>query len=433
MTDPTISMDPDAESQSRREPSADEAQARPLDEAEPLVLEIERLAATGEGVARDASGRVVFVPFTAPGDRVRARVREVRARFARAEVEAIERPSRDRADPACEAFGQCGGCTWQHVRYPAQVAAKAAILEDALRRIGHLALPGPIEVVPCPIEYGYRIRTRVRVERGRVGYRQRRSHHLAPTTRCPILAPALERALVELPARARGGTGDWWLALGSDGCAHAAPAGRPPAGARRRAPARVRLSVAGHELECGAGGFHQANGPLFETVAAAVVDAAGRGEAAIELFAGAGYLTLGLARNFGRVFAVEGSPGAARDLACNAERAGARAIEVLSRSVERALASAPLAGAGIHADVVVVDPPRAGLSRATVAGVLALAAPRIVYLSCDPATLARDAAALVAGGYTLEGVRGFDLFPQTPHVEALASFTRLPQTQRSSS
>jgi len=396
------------------------------EEPERLTLEIERLAATGEGVARDASGRVVFVPFTAPGDRVRARIVEARARFARAELEAVERPSAERADPACAVFGECGGCTWQHVRYEAQVAAKAAILEDALRRIGHLELPGPVEIVPSPVEYAYRIRTRVRVERGQVGYRQRRSHRIAPTTRCPILAPALERALVELPARARGGSGDWWLALGSDGCAHAAPVGRAPAGARRRPPARVSLSVAGHDLECGVGGFHQANGPLFETVAAAVVAAAGRGDSAIELFAGAGYLTLGLARNFGRVFAVEGSPRAAHDLERNAERAGARAIEVLARSVERALASPPLAGAGAHADVVVIDPPRTGLSAPTLAGVLALAAPRIVYLSCDPATLARDAAALVAGGYALEAVRGFDLFPQTPHVEALATFTRSP-------
>jgi len=397
---------------------------RAAETPETLTLEIERLAATGEGVARDESGRVVFVPLAAPGDRVRVRVTQKRARFARAEIETIEKPGPERTDPACAVFGECGGCAWQHVRYEAQVAAKVAILEDALRRIAHLEPPGPVEVVPCPVEYGYRIRTRVRVEHGRVGYRQRRSHRIAPTTRCPILVPALERTLAELPARARGRAGDWWIAQSSDGTAHAAPAGRAPAGARRRPPARVRLSVAGCELECGVGGFHQANGPLFETVAAAVVAAAGHGDAAVELFAGAGYLTLGLAKQFGRVFAVEGSPRAARDLERNAERAGARAIEVISGSVERALANPPLRGAGSHADVVVMDPPREGLSAEALAGMRTLAAPRIVYLSCDPATLARDAAALVADGYRLASLRGFDLFPQTPHVEALATFTR---------
>lgn len=397
-------------------------------DAGPIVqLTIDRLAPTGEGVGRDDSGRVVFVPFTAPGDRARVRITESRPRFARGAVESIEQPSPDRADPACEVFGTCGGCAWQHVRYEAQVAAKAGIIADALRRIGHLEVP-PVEVVPCPVAYGYRIRTRVRVERGRVGYRQRRSHAHCPTRRCPILVPALERTLPELPARARGRSGDWWLAASSDGTVHAVPAGPIPA-ARRRGrprptPARVTLSVGGDVVECGVGGFHQANGPLFETVAAAVVDAAGRGDAAIELFAGAGYLTLGLARRFHRVWAVEGSPAAAADLRRNAERAGARGIEVLAGSVERRLGEPPLADAGTAADVVVIDPPRAGLPGGAVDRLTALGAPRLVYLSCDPATLARDAAALVAEGYALESVRGFDLFPQTPHVEALAVFTR---------
>jgi len=134
-------------------------------------------------------------------------------------------------------------------------------------------------------------------------------------------------------------------------------------------------------------------------------------------------LTLGLAKNFGRVWAVEGSPKAARDLELNVERAGAHSVEVLTGSVERMLGNPPLLGAGAHADVVVVDPPREGLTSATIDSLLSLAAPRVVYLSCDPATLARDAAKLDAG-YSLESVRGFDLFPQTPHVEALACFAR---------
>jgi tRNA/tmRNA/rRNA uracil-C5-methylase (TrmA/RlmC/RlmD family) len=155
-----------------------------------------------------------------------------------------------------------------------------------------------------------------------------------------------------------------------------------------------------------------------------VLDAAGRGDAAIELFAGAGYLTLGLARRFHRVWAVEGSPAAVADLRRNAERAGVGGIEVLAGSVERRLAEPPLADAGRGADVVVIDPPRAGLPGAGLDRLAALGVPRLVYLSCDPATLARDAAALVSEGYGLESLRGFDLFPQTPHVEALAVFTR---------
>ena len=390
---------------------------------EALSLEVERLAPTGEGVARDGSGRVVFIPFAAPGDRVRVRITEARARFARGAIEKLEHPSGERADPVCAAFGSCGGCSWQHVRYPAQVEAKAGFIRDAFSRIGHLQAPEPIEMVPCPVEYGYRIRTRVRIEHGRVGYRRRRSHVHCATKQCPILAPALERALPELPARARGRSGDWWLALSGDGSAHAAPAGgRAPTGRRSPPTPRVRRSVTGGEIESDVSGFQQGNGPLFETVAAAVAEAAGQGTTAIELFAGAGYLTLGLARRFDRVLAVEASPRAARDLERNADRANAEGIVVLAGAVERRLAEPPLAGA--DADVLVVDPPRSGLSQKALDAVLGIGAGRLVYLSCDPATLARDAAALVAGGFALDSLRGFDLFPQTPHVETLAVFSR---------
>jgi 23S rRNA (uracil1939-C5)-methyltransferase len=388
-----------------------------------LELEIERLAPGGEGVGRDPAGRVVFVAWTAPGDRVRVRIDEARPRFARGSVEALLRAGPGRAEPRCEVFGSCGGCAWQHVAYPVQLEAKRTFIRDAIERIAHLPVPEPLELVPCPLPYGYRIRTRVRVEDGRVGYRQRRSHALCPTQRCPVLTPALERALAELPARARHGAGDWWLAQGSDGQAHAAPADEPGAArGRRTRPPRVRLDVAGQSLECGLGGFTQANGPLFEPVASAVVEAAGRGATAIELFAGAGYLTLGLARAFGRVLAVEGDPRAARDLARNCERAGARGVEVVTAPVERALREAPLAASA--PEVAVLDPPRAGLPEGAAGALCALGAARLVYLSCDPSTLARDAARLAAGGYALAALRGFDLFPQTPHVETLAVFAR---------
>jgi 23S rRNA (uracil1939-C5)-methyltransferase len=391
---------------------------------ERLELEIERLAPGGEGVGRDAGGRVVFVPWTAPGDRVRVRIETARPRFARGSVEGLLRPGPGRTEPRCEAFGSCGGCAWQHLAYPVQVEAKREFLRDAIRRIGHLAVPEPLEVVPCPQPYGWRIRTRVRVEDGRVGYRQRRSHALCPTRHCPVLAPSLERVLVELPARTHGRNGDWWLAQDHDGHAHAAPADPPPPepGERRPPLARVRLEVGGRSLECGLGGFTQANGPLFETVAAAVVEAAGRGGTALELFAGAGYLTLGLARGFERVLAVEGDPRAARDLARNCARAGAGGVEVVAAPVERALLAAPVADCAPQ--VVVLDPPRAGLPAAAAAALCGLGAARLVYLSCDPATLARDAARLAAGGFALASLRGFDLFPQTPHVEALAVFSR---------
>lgn len=382
-----------------------------------VEIEIERLSPGGDGVGREPSGRVVFVPFTAPGDRVRVAIRESHPRFARGEV--VERlvSSPARREPACAVFGTCGGCSWQHVTYDEQVEQKRGFVLDAFRRIAHLDPPEPIEVVPCPVEYGYRIRCRVAVEGGAVGYRRRRSRALCPTERCPVLVPELEQALSELPARARGRKGEWWLAAGSDGKVTAASAA-----ARRQAAPRVRLEVSGRALECELGGFSQGNGPLFERVAEEVVSAAGRGEVAVELFAGAGYLTLGLAAGFARVLAVEGDRRATRDLARNRDHAGLAQVEIVETSVERALATPPVSTA--DPDVVVLDPPRTGLPAGCVEGLAALGAPRVVYLSCDPATLARDAARLHEQAYRLTRVRGYDLFPQTPHLEVMAVFAR---------
>src|SRR5215475_13460392 len=177
-------------------------------------IRIESLAAGGDGVGHLSDGRAVFVPFTAPGDRVRVRVVEARGRFARARVEELLEPGPARAEPACPAFGSCGGCAWQHVAYPAQLEAKRAILADALRRIGGIDAGALEPCVASPAEYGYRGRTRVLVESGRVGYRRRRSHALCAVSRCPVLVPALDERLHALAHDPPPEDGEWELVAG---------------------------------------------------------------------------------------------------------------------------------------------------------------------------------------------------------------------------
>ncbi len=384
-----------------------------------LDLTIDALAAGGDGVGRAPDGRVVFVPFTAPGDQVTVRLEPGGTRFARGRVVALRHPGPTRTDPLCAVFGSCGGCAWQHVDYPAQLAAKRTILHDALVRIGGLRLEAEPDVLACPSPYGYRSRTRIVVAGGRVGYRRRRSHAVCATHRCPILVPALDDALAALAADPPAEEGEWELAAGSAGDVRVTPlAGAAPAGPR------LALAVAGERIERTPGVFAQSNALLLEALVAGVLEAAGTGEEALELFAGAGFFTLGLARRFARVVAVEGDPAAARDLAFNLERAGLGHAEVQAAAVEAAL-EARMRGAG-WPDVVVLDPPRTGLPRGVAARLGALGASRLVYLSCDPATLARDLAALAGEGYALVRVRGFDLFPQTPHLEALAVMAREP-------
>ncbi|MEE8385702.1 MAG: TRAM domain-containing protein, partial [Dehalococcoidia bacterium] len=166
---------------------------------------VESLAAGGEGVARMPDGRALFVPFSAPGDRVRVRLSEVHKRHARGEIEQLLQPGPGRSQPRCPAFGICGGCAWQHLDHSVQIEAKGRILRDALNRIGHLSPPGPIEITPSPAAYGYRNRARVLVEGDQVGYRRRRSNQLCAVSRCPVLQEPVEEGLQELVARARQG------------------------------------------------------------------------------------------------------------------------------------------------------------------------------------------------------------------------------------
>ena len=354
-----------------------------------MEVTIESLAAGGDGVARAPDGRVVFVPFTAPGDRVRLRVTDAKDRFLRARVETLLVPGAARRDPVCPVFGSCGGCSWQHVTPEAQLEAKRRIVEDALRRIGGLRFAGEVRVTPSPAEYGYRARTRVYRSGGRTGYRRRRSHAIVPVTRCPVLTPELDASLHELAAAADARDGEHELGQGE-------------------------LQLAGDRLRISPGVFFQSNVALHEGLAGSVLAAAGQGESALELFAGAGFFTLSLSRRFAAVTALESQPAAIADLEHNLARAGRRNVRVLGERLERAWQRLE------PAELVLLDPPRTGLPPEGPERLAELAPARIVYLSCDPATLARDLGRLAPAGYALRAVEAFDLFPQTPHVEVLA-------------
>jgi 23S rRNA (uracil1939-C5)-methyltransferase len=378
-------------------------------------VEVERLAAGGEGVAHAPDGRVVFIPATAPGDRARVRVLETHPKWLRAELVAVEAPGPGRVEPRCPLVGRCGGCAWQHLDYATQRAAKGAILRDALERIGGLALPGEVEVVASP-PFGYRGRARIGTARGVVGYRRLRSHAPEPTSACPVLVPALEDALAKLAAAPPKRDGEIELAAGDDGRVRAwGPGGL-------LGDAELKVAAGAQRIRVSPGVFFQGNARLRGALLEAVLDAAGGGSRALELCAGAGFFTLGLASRFREVMAVESSPPAVRDLRSNVEAAGVRNVRIECAPLEGLLASAPLRG--FAPDAIVVDPPRTGLGTDVAEAIAGLGAERLVYVSCAPPTLARDLAVLAQQGLRLASVRGFDLFPQTPHVEALAVLER---------
>lgn len=359
---------------------------------------------------------MVFVPLAAPGDRVRVRIVQSRKRFARAEIAELLEPGPDRALPPCPWFGRCGGCSWQHLAYPAQLVAKAAIVGDALERIGRFHLEGAVEITPSPAPLGYRVRTRLLQQGDALGYRMRRSHDVVSIDACPVLDPRLQPvlgAVREDPGDS--GEREWEAAVGSDGTVRMQRVDRP-GGA-------VDLRIGPDLLRVSHGSFAQANGLLVEDLVRAALqqgDPRGTGSVScVELHAGAGSFTLGLARRFDQVWAVESNAGAVRDLRFNLARAGCENVRVVEGSVEKALPSS-----GVHApDLLLLDPPRSGIGEEAHAAIVEMAPARIVYVSCDPATLARDLARLRDDGYHLLHVEAFDLFPQTPHVECLATLT----------
>ena len=388
-----------------------------------IEARIEKLVFGGDGLAR-VDGRAVFIPYTAPGDLVRARIVESKKRFARAELVEVLEPGPDRREPPCPYFGPCGGCQIQHIAYEAQVRAKGEFVRDAIERIGRLELPGEIPVRAAPdAEFGYRIRATAHVahtSRGTLfGYFGARSHRIVDVESCPLLVEELDEAWRRARAAREGllRVRHVELAAGDGGAA-----AEPPIAAV--GGSGLVAHVDGVDYGFSPAVFFQANRPLL----ADLVRSATGGESgalAVDLYAGVGLFAIPLARAFDRVVAVEGFAAAADLASANAAANGAANVEVLAVPVEDWLDRAELERAGAAGiDLVLLDPPRAGLGEAASRTLADLGPSRIVYVSCDPTTLARDLRVLVDGGYRLESVEAFDLFPQTYHVETVARLSR---------
>lgn len=420
----------------------------------PLLVPIDRLAWGGDGVGR-CDGKVVFAPLTAPGDLAEVTVVSDRRSYARGVVRKLLRESAARVPAPCPVFGDCGGCQWQHVAYDEQLAAKGAILGDALSRIGKLALPGELRVVPSPQELGYRHRTRLQVRSGsdgpELGFFRTASHDIVPVANCPLLhdslnrlLPLLARSLARHPRVFRK-VAD--ISLSTDFAGRqirVAMSGRSedallPAEAAQHLASRaarkgLEIFFAGAEERPLALGpeekslivtgttFTQVNLAQNRRLVEEVVSlaAAEEGESVLDLYCGAGNFTFPLADRGASVLGIDMGGPSIRCARSNARRLGSP-VEFLRVGAENAIVG--LAGEGRSFDLVVLNPPRAGAKKA-VAQLHRLLPSRVVMASCDPATFARDAAALSGHGYALSELRAFDLFPQTFHFETVGLFTR---------
>jgi 23S rRNA (uracil1939-C5)-methyltransferase len=428
--------------------------------AEPIEVRIEKLVYGGEGLARH-DGQTVFAPFVLPGETVAVEPLERRKKFIRGRVRAVLLPSPERVGAECPHFGVCGGCSYQHMPYPAQLRYKSEILRETLARLGKVVWEGEITQHGSP-PYGYRNRAQWKIApdvggRPAVGYFEAGSRRLCPVRACPILSPKLRETLDAFLRLAAAGTlpaglreveafaddADERVLLNLsfeklDGPVQAVAdllsAEIPGAesflvhSAREdrfelQGPGYLSYGVGAHRYRVGHLSFFQVNRFLIaEMVEMALGEA--RGPLALDLFAGVGLFSVPLAHRFERVIAVESNEATARDLETNLQASGAA-----SPAARHSDVVAFLERWRETPDFVLLDPPRAGIPEAALQRLAKLKPTVIGYVSCDPATLARDLALLVGtketpGGYGIDAVHLVDMFPQSYHLEAFLRLTR---------
>ena len=443
-----------------------------------MRLNIEKLVYGGDGLARlpaddRGPGKAVFVPFVLPRESVEATLREEKPGFARAQLDELLTASPQRVVPRCPYFQRCGGCHYQHTDYEHQLEIKAAILKENLRRLARVELDAELHVHPSP-PWNYRNRSRFKVQTApefALGYYKFNSHEFLAVEECPISSPLINRALAAAWQLGRAGTvpagiqeieffanSDDTQLLAEVYCLPESAAegftvelksalaeisgvvffAARPAKAEGQGDAK-QLGGSGHLIygtrlasyRVSAGAFFQVNRHLTDELVDIVLGHSDGGRnarrtagedggatgTALDLYAGVGLFSLVLNREFERVIAVEASPTSHADLLYNSP-ANVKAVRA---TTEQYLENA---AGKLRPGLVVVDPPRSGLGERVIKGLVKLAAPRITYVSCDPATLSRDLARLLQSGYRVEAAHLVDLFPQTYHLESVFHLIR---------
>jgi 23S rRNA (uracil1939-C5)-methyltransferase len=416
-----------------------------------LDVSIEKLVYGGEGLARTPEG-VLLVPSVIPGERAQVLPEPLRRGVRRGQLVQVSEASADRVAAECPYFGRCGGCQHQHIAYARQLQLKQEILRECFERIGKLRLAVPIRVVPSE-PWRYRNRVRLQVEKSasawKVGYHEPSSHTLCAVDCCPISSPGLEAVIrelsrgalaslfpegaAELELFAADADRSFWITVYSSQpapdrfgeawrealpafasvCWHQRPSGKDTVWGE----GAITYRVGEFHYRVSHRSFFQANRFLLEAMIEAAVGESTGGRA-LDLYAGAGFFTVPLARRFERVAAVESHASAARDLAANVGVAGTR-VHSHQKVVESFLATT-----SHNWDLILADPPRIGLSKPVREHLGRLRPREFVYVSCDPTTLARDTAALVATGYEIVSMHLVDQFPQTFHIESVLHLKR---------
>lgn len=399
-------------------------------------LKIDNLAYGGDAVGRLPDGRVVFVPYAIPGEMVRVRLIEEKTRHARAELLDVMEPSTERVTPRCQHFGTCGGCHYQHMSYASQLKAKAAIFKEQMERIGGFKSIPEIEIIAAPSPWYYRNHIQFHLtNEGKLGFQKARSNQTFAIRECHLPEaivnlvwpqveiepmPGLERVslrvgegddvmlilestdprpvefnIEDLPVSVvQSGTSGNLVLAGSD---------------------YIMMEVLDKRFQVSAGSFFQVNTSQAYAMVRQILDhlPINQDMTALDIYSGVGLFSAFIAPHVKRLVGIEISPEACEDYGVNLDEFDR--VELYEAAAEDVLTDI-----NFNPDVIVMDPPRAGLGGKTIQGILDQGATYMAYVSCDPATLARDARQLATGGYSLIGVTFLDMFPQTFHIESIS-------------
>ncbi len=424
-----------------------------------LEVRIEKLVFGGSGLARLDDGRAVFIDGVLPGERVAIEVLRKKKGVFEAQLAEIIVPSSDRITPPCHGEKQCTGATWPHISYPAQLRYKQEILLESLKRIGGMTPARPLPVLPSPQLDHYRLRAQfnVRMQEGtqRIGFFRRGSYDLVEVEHPFLIHPLIDKTLRGIRSLA----GE--LPRLTEIHIHASPAGEahlllfgerdtlPPMepwfeNLRTRVPEvigmtgfagrkkafslgrnRLSLEVEGLGLHATEGNFFQVNWGQNRNMVRTVLDFAGLAgtETVLDLYCGIGNFALPLSRRTAQVIGIESGFSAVEDARANAARNGIVNAEFIADDMQKGLKA--LIQRKIRADVIVLDPPRAGATLKTLERVLAFVPQKIIYISCNPSTLARDLKYFHLFGFRLDRLQPVDMFPWTYHIECVAELVRV--------
>jgi tRNA/tmRNA/rRNA uracil-C5-methylase (TrmA/RlmC/RlmD family) len=384
---------------------------------EEKVVKIEKIVPNGYGLAF-ADGLTIFVSLAAKGDKLRIRIREKKKKLAFAEIVEIIESSPDRITPPCPYFGKCGGCDFQQMSYSAQLEAKVAIIQDCLKRIGKIDYQGEIKIIGSPKELRYRTRAQWHADtrNKKIGYFKRFSNQIIDVETCPILDEKLQETLSSL--RENLTWTEFWAETIEIETATNGEKVSIYSNEIIEPTEKICLETPGTRYFYNAESFFQGNQSLIEELIKTAIEDA-KGKTALDLYCGVGLFSLALAQNFEKVVGIEANEKAIEFAKENSELNRRENIEFYAENVGEWLTENPTQSA----DFILLDPPRSGTEKETIEQILKLKPAQISYVSCDPATLARDLRILTED-YSIESITALDLFPQTHHIETVVRLNR---------